>query len=166
MGDGCGVNPPAALNSADAHWTRLNIVRYPSLHEVAKLTRPSDDPESWWKMSEHKEAAIARHCGPVTLPTLPESSVGAAEKTGTPVASKALMGEMKSSDMKVVAKDEDLDPRVPLIFSRFDADSDGNLTEEETPDRLRQRFARIDANGNGKVDKAELSEALKQFGGQ
>ncbi len=71
---------PAALNSADAHWTRLNIVRYPSLREVAKLTQPSDDPESWWMMSKHKEAAIARHCGPMTVPTLPESSVGAASK--------------------------------------------------------------------------------------
>jgi len=71
---------PAALNSADAHWTRLNIVRYPSLREVAKLTQPSDDPESWWMMSKHKEAAIARHCGPMTVPTLPESSVDAASK--------------------------------------------------------------------------------------
>ena len=72
---------PAALNSADAHWTRLNIVRYPSLREVRKLTQPSDDPESWWMMSKHKEAAIARHCGPMTVPTLPESSVGAISKT-------------------------------------------------------------------------------------
>lgn len=71
---------PAALNSADAHWTRLNIVRYPSLREVVKLTRPSDDPESWWMMHKHKEAAAARHCGPITVPTLPESSVGAASR--------------------------------------------------------------------------------------
>ena len=72
---------PAVLNAADAHWRRLNIVRYPSLREVAKLTRPSDDPESWWMMSKHKEAAIARHCGPKAVPTLPESSVGAVSKT-------------------------------------------------------------------------------------
>ena len=72
---------PAALNSADAHWTRLNIVRYPSWREVRKLTQPSEDPESWWMMHEHKEAAAARHCGPITVPTLPESSVGAVSKT-------------------------------------------------------------------------------------
>lgn len=71
---------PAALNAADAHWTRLNIVRYPSLREVVELTRPSDDPESWWMMHEHKEAAAARHCGPITVPTLPESSVAAASR--------------------------------------------------------------------------------------
>lgn len=71
---------PAALNSAAAHWTRLNIVRYPSLREVVELTRPSDDPESWWMMHEHKEAAAARHCGPITVPTLPESSVDAAAR--------------------------------------------------------------------------------------
>ncbi len=71
---------PAALNSADADWTRLNIVRYPSLREVVELTRPSDDPESWWMMHEHKEAAAARHCGPITVPTLPESSVDAAAR--------------------------------------------------------------------------------------
>ena len=72
---------PAVLNAADAHWRRLNIVRYPSLREVAKLTRPSDDPESWWMVSKHKKAALARHCGPKTVPTLPESSVGAVSKT-------------------------------------------------------------------------------------
>ncbi len=71
---------PAALNSADAHWTRLNIVRYPSLREVAKLVRPSDHPESWWMLHRHKVAAAARHCGPMTVPTLPESSVGAASR--------------------------------------------------------------------------------------
>ena len=71
---------PAALNGADAHWTRLNIVRYPSLREVVELTRPSDDPESWWMMHKHKEAAAARHCGPITVPTLPESSVDAASR--------------------------------------------------------------------------------------
>ena len=71
---------PAALNSADAHWTRLNIVRYPSLREIAKLLRPSDHPESWWMLHRHKVAAAARHCGPMTVPTLPESSVGAASK--------------------------------------------------------------------------------------
>ena len=71
---------PAALNSADAHWTRLNIVRYPSLREVAKLVQPSDHPESWWMLHKHKEAAAARHCGPMTVPTLPESSVGAASR--------------------------------------------------------------------------------------
>ncbi len=71
---------PAALNSADAHWTRLNIVRYPSLREVAKLVQPSDHPESWWMLHKHKAAAAARHCGPMTVPTLPESSVGAASR--------------------------------------------------------------------------------------
>ena len=71
---------PAALNPAEARWTRLNIVRYPSLREVTKLTQRSDDPESWWMMSRHKEAAIARHCGPMTVPTLPESSVGAIDE--------------------------------------------------------------------------------------
>ena len=71
---------PAVLNAADAHWTSLNIVRYPSLREVVELTRPSDDPESWSNLSKHKEAAIARHCGPMTVPTLPESSVGAVSK--------------------------------------------------------------------------------------
>lgn len=67
---------PAALNSADAHWTRLNIVRYPSLREFVKITQTSD----FRNIHKHKEAAIARHCGPATVPTLPESSVGAAEK--------------------------------------------------------------------------------------
>ena len=71
---------PAALNSADAHWTRLNIVRYPSLREVAKLVQPSFHPESWWMLHRHKVAAAARHCGPMTVPTLPESSVGAASR--------------------------------------------------------------------------------------
>ncbi len=71
---------PAALNSADANWTRLNIVRYPSLREVVELTRPSDHAESWWMMHRHKEAAAARHCGPMTVPTLPESSVDAAAR--------------------------------------------------------------------------------------
>lgn len=152
---------PAALNSADAHWTRINIVRYPSLREVRRLTQPSDDPESWSKLSKHKEAAIARHCGPMTIPTLPESAVRAAETPATSIGLKELQQkrEMKSSD-------NDLDPRVALIFSRFDADADGKLTEEESPDRLKPAFSRIDANGDGYVGKAELSAALKQFGGQ
>jgi len=46
--------------------------------QMARLTRPSEDPDSWWKMSRHKEAAIVRHCGPLTVPTLPESHVAAA----------------------------------------------------------------------------------------
>ena len=73
---------PGALNAANADWTRINIVRNPSLREVVRLTRPSNDPKSWSKMSRHKEAAIARHCGPMTVPTLPESSVAAASKNG------------------------------------------------------------------------------------
>lgn len=68
---------PAALNAADANWTSINIVRYPSLREVVELLQPSDDPDSWSNLSKHKEAAITRHCGPMTVPTLPESSVGA-----------------------------------------------------------------------------------------
>ena len=71
---------PADLNPPVAQWTRINIVRYPSLLQMGQLTRPSEDPDSWWKMSRHKEAAIARHCGPLTVPTLPESRVAAASK--------------------------------------------------------------------------------------
>jgi hypothetical protein len=71
---------PADLNPPVAQWTRINIVRYPSLLQLAQLTRPSEDPDSWSKMSRHKEAAIARHCGPLTVPTMPESSVAAASQ--------------------------------------------------------------------------------------
>ena len=73
---------PAALNSADAlhpetSVARLNIVRYPSLREFIKTVRTSD----FRNIHKHKEAAIARHCGPMTVPTLPESNVGyAAQK--------------------------------------------------------------------------------------
>jgi hypothetical protein len=67
---------PAALNSADAHWTRLNIVRYPSFREFIEIVRTSD----FRSIHKHKEAAIARHCGPMTVPTLPESNVGYAAK--------------------------------------------------------------------------------------
>ena len=67
---------PAALNSADAHWTRLNIVRYPSFREFIEIVRTSD----FRNIHKHKEAAIARHCGPMTVPTLPESNVGYAAK--------------------------------------------------------------------------------------
>ena len=73
---------PTALNSADAlhpetSVARLNIVRYPSLREFIKTVRTSD----FRNIHKHKEAAIARHCGPMTVPTLPESNVGyAAQK--------------------------------------------------------------------------------------
>jgi hypothetical protein len=67
---------PAALNSADAHWTGLNIVRYPSLREFMRVILTSD----FRNIHKNKEAAINRHCGPLTVPTLPESSVGAASR--------------------------------------------------------------------------------------
>ncbi len=67
---------PAALNSADAHWWRLHIVRYPSLREFMGVIQTSE----FRNIHKNKEAAINRHCGPLTVPTLPESSVGAASR--------------------------------------------------------------------------------------
>ena len=74
-------NVPAALNSADAlhpetALARLNIVRYPSFHDFSKIARSSDFRD----IHKHKAASISRHCGPITVPTLPESSVGAGSK--------------------------------------------------------------------------------------
>ena len=47
------------------------------------------------------------------------------------------------------------------IFSRFDANNDGVLTDDEAPDRMAQAFDKIDANGDGAIQPAELQKAME-----
>ena len=48
-------------------------------------------------------------------------------------------------------------------FEEMDADGDGKLSSEETPERMREFFDRIDSNGDGVVVKEELDEMRRQF---
>ena len=51
------------------------------------------------------------------------------------------------------------------IFSRFDKNRDGKLTEDEIPEPMRSRIMRADADGDGTVTKAELEQARANQGG-
>ena len=48
------------------------------------------------------------------------------------------------------------------LFSRFDRDKDGDVTRDESPERLKSNFDRIDTNGDGKLTRAEFEAALKR----
>jgi len=56
-------------------------------------------------------------------------------------------------------------PGIEQILKRFDANSDGKLTEDELPERMAERMMRVDANGDGAVTKEEFEEVLKRFAG-
>jgi Ca2+-binding EF-hand superfamily protein len=45
----------------------------------------------------------------------------------------------------------------------MDKNSDGKLTEDEMPDRMKERFAAMDANNDKSVDKAEFIKAMEAF---
>jgi len=51
------------------------------------------------------------------------------------------------------------------MFEQNDANSDGKLTGEEIPERMRQGMARIDTNGDGAIDKSEMEQMMRSFGG-
>ncbi len=50
------------------------------------------------------------------------------------------------------------------MFDRFDTNSDGSLSRDEAPPRMKQRFDRIDADGNGRLTPQELAEAMQKPG--
>ncbi len=67
-----GADVPDALNPPDVRWWRLNIVRYPSLHDFMEIELTPEFRDIY----RHKAAAMSRICSPATVPTLPESSLG------------------------------------------------------------------------------------------
>lgn len=54
-------------------------------------------------------------------------------------------------------------------FAQLDANSDGKLSEEEVPERMRENFASMDANKDKSIDKEEFVKAMEairaRFGG-
>jgi len=49
-------------------------------------------------------------------------------------------------------------------FLQYDANSDGELSAEEMPERMRGMMRDADTDGNGSVNAAELQAALRQMG--
>lgn len=56
-------------------------------------------------------------------------------------------------------------PAASELFTRFDSDSDGKITEEEAPERMKRHFGRIDANSDGGVDAKEMAAARAKMAG-
>ena len=50
------------------------------------------------------------------------------------------------------------------LFSRFDADKNGALSESEVPEKMKQRFAKLDANGDKSVSMEEMKAAFEKIG--
>jgi len=50
-------------------------------------------------------------------------------------------------------------------LKRFDKDSDGKVSKEEAPDRLKERFDSLDTNKDGFLDAGELSKLRPPSGG-
>lgn len=51
-----------------------------------------------------------------------------------------------------------------FIFSRFDKDKNGSLSQSEAPDRMKQRFDMLDTNGDKSVSKEEMQAAFEKMG--
>ena len=51
------------------------------------------------------------------------------------------------------------------FLQRFDKDSDGKVSKEEAPDRLKERFDSLDANKDGFLDAGEISKLRPPSGG-
>ncbi len=49
------------------------------------------------------------------------------------------------------------------MIERVDGNSDGRISLDEAPERLKHKFARIDANGDGFIDEQELNSALQKI---
>lgn len=50
------------------------------------------------------------------------------------------------------------------LFKRFDKDTNGSISLEEAPDRMKQRFKTLDTNGDNSVSKEELNAAFEKMG--
>lgn len=65
-----------------------------------------------------------------------------------------------------LAAAEDRDPaQIWRQLLSGDKNSDGKLSEEEMPPRLRRAFSRIDQDGDGFVDESELKRGMKRLRG-
>jgi len=51
------------------------------------------------------------------------------------------------------------------MFKQFDANSDGKLTGDEVPERMRRGMARIDTNADGAIELSEIEQMTRSFGG-
>ncbi|WP_425618701.1 EF-hand domain-containing protein [Anatilimnocola sp. NA78] len=51
------------------------------------------------------------------------------------------------------------------IFERFDKNSDGKLSKDEAPERMRENFDRLDSDGDGNVTLAEFEKVAGAFPG-
>lgn len=51
-------------------------------------------------------------------------------------------------------------PSVEQIMQRFDSDSDGKLSKDEVPEKMKENFSRLDANEDGKIDAEELKQGF------
>lgn len=67
-------------------------------------------------------------------------------------------GLMMEPRKKASERADGNDPAV--IFSRLDRDSDGRLTEQELPERIRQNLQAIDQDGDKSVNRRELAAAM------
>jgi Ca2+-binding EF-hand superfamily protein len=50
------------------------------------------------------------------------------------------------------------------LLNRFDKDTNGSISLDEAPDRMKQRFSSLDADGNNSVSKEELTAAFAKMG--
>lgn len=55
---------------------------------------------------------------------------------------------------------------VRFMLERHDANSDGKLTGDEIPERMRENLERVDTNNDQAVDKAELEQMARRIAEQ
>ena len=55
---------------------------------------------------------------------------------------------------------------IEFLFTRFDKDKNGKISESEAPDRMKQRFSNLDTNGDNSVSKEELQAVFEKMAGQ
>ena len=55
------------------------------------------------------------------------------------------------------------EPNAATMFQRIDRNSDGRISLDEAPERMKDKFARMDANGDGFIDEQELNSVLQKM---
>jgi Ca2+-binding EF-hand superfamily protein len=175
-GDGGSVKP-----SGPTPTDGKTPVQKPAAGPLGPL--PALDPEKIFDRLD------AKHTGKLSAADIPEGRpllkhlVAEAEKTnGGPVTKEQFIKVFKDLAAKRAAGQAapgkpGADGKPPLIppggsdrlikrLLSLSKRSDGKLTKDELPERLRDRFDKIDTNHDGVIDEAELRDWIKKIEGR
>lgn len=71
-----------------------------------------------------------------------------------------VMGDMPFVGTRVEAETQELSEAMQMLKA-MDANGDGKVSEDESPEQMKQFFSMIDSNGDGGIDEAEMQMVVE-----